>query len=249
MPGLVPRSSSVRGVQRVTCRRASPHSPRSSASPTSTRLAEACSIVGAASAKAPRPVSESDSMRPFHAGSRAFGSRPPCKAAFNVASRVITASASRRCAARVPLRVAFAVSANGVGGFSSPSAIPLACSDASMGLSGSTPASARRRTSRTYTFEGSARFVPESATRPAGARKVPVSRPSPSTEPASATLKGFASTERLGAFRLTSSASPGRPKRPLASRRASPSAMFTSALAMRSRSPATRMRPEAGSPA
>ena len=69
---------------------------------------------------------------------------------------------------------------------------------------GPTPASTRAVSSRTYTCEGSARFAPVRAMRPAGDSKVPVTRPSPSSLPAAVTPSGFASAEMLGAVKVKS---------------------------------------------
>ena len=236
-PDVAPLRSSVRGVHRVSARRASPQSPRSVASPSSTRDAASEIVVGAVSAKAPRPVIANDSRRPLHASVGLVASSPPRKAARTWLSRVIVASTSRRCAPRVPARVAATVSAIEVGGLPLPTATPRACSVAATGLLMSVPASPRRVSSRTYTFDGSARFAPMSATRPAGDWNVPVRLAVPSTRPASCQPKGFATTERLGARKAMSIASPTRPKLPFASTCASPSDTATSAFAMRFLSP------------
>jgi hypothetical protein len=57
--------------------------------------------------------------------------------------------------------------------------------------------------------------------------------------PGERTPKGFATTERFGARKATSMASPARPKLPFASSSDSPIATITSALAMRCGLPAT----------
>jgi hypothetical protein len=93
-------------------------------------------------------VSESDSTRrPTTARARADRARLERRA--QRLSRVIARIGLEAMRRARSLERRVQDSANGEGGLSSPSAMPFACSDASIGLSGAVPASARSRSSRT----------------------------------------------------------------------------------------------------